>query len=79
MSFNGSPMINQAEVKLYDAAGHHLATLPLEQESSDVYSTVWDLLAKSGKRVSNGVYFYRITAAADAQRFRASGKIAVLR
>ena len=79
MSFTGEPMINQAEVKIYDVAGHHLVTLGLDQESAAVYGTDWDLCSKSGKPVSNGLYFYRITASADAQKFKASGKIAVLR
>ena len=79
MSFTGAPMINQAEVKIYDVAGHHLVTLTLDRESAAVYGVDWDLRSKSGKAVSNGLYFYRITATADTQKFKASGKIAVLR
>ncbi len=79
MNFSGTPLINQAEVRIYDVAGHHLVTLGLTQKSALVYGTDWDLRSKRGKLVANGVYFYRATAAADTQQFRASGKIAVLR
>lgn len=79
MSFSGTPLINQAEVRIYDVAGHHLVTLGLDQQSALVYGTDWDLRSKRGKLVANGVYFYRINASADAERFRVSGKIAVLR
>ncbi|PKL46789.1 MAG: hypothetical protein CVV42_15210 [Candidatus Riflebacteria bacterium HGW-Riflebacteria-2] len=79
MNFSGAPLVNHAEVKIYDTAGHHLVTLPLDQETAAIYGTSWDLCSKSGKPVSNGVYLYRINASADTQKFRASGKIAVLR
>jgi len=79
MNFSGAPLINYGEVKIYDTAGHHLVTLPLEQETASVYGAAWNLCSKNGRPVSNGVYIYRINAAADTQKFRASGKLAVLR
>lgn len=79
MSFSGAPLVNYAEAKIYDTAGHHLVTLPLDQETASIYGVDWNLCSKHGKPVSNGVYIYRINASADTQKFRASGKIAVLR
>ncbi len=79
MNFSGAPLVNHGEVKIYDTAGHHLVTLPLEQETASAYGTAWNLCGKNGRPVSNGVYIYRIKASADTQKFRASGKIAVLR
>ncbi len=79
MNFSGAPLINHAEVKIYDTAGHHLVTLPLDQKTASVYGADWNLCGKNDKPVSNGVYIYRINATADAQKFRASGKLAVLR
>ncbi|KAF1079385.1 MAG: hypothetical protein GQF41_4265 [Candidatus Rifleibacterium amylolyticum] len=79
MSFAGASPINHAEARIYDTAGHHLITLQLDPEGASVYGTDWNLCSKHGKPVSNGVYIYRINASADTQKFRASGKIAVLR
>jgi len=79
MNIIGAPMVNQAEVKIYDVAGHHLVTLSMQQETASAYGAEWDLRNKGGKLVSNGVYFYRIAVSADSQRFKASGKITILR
>ncbi len=79
VQFTGNPVFGEALVNIYDAAGHRLVTLPLNSDSSSSLTAAWDLCDRRGRRVSNGVYFYRLKAIADGTLFRSTGKLAVLK
>lgn len=69
------------KMKIYDTAGH------LVKDISDLFdgaygnsrSARYDLTNRKGKRIANGVYFYKLTATRNGQTFKKTGKFAVLR
>ncbi len=67
--FNPSTMIGFSvptsglvTVKVYDILGRSVKTLVNANMTSGNYSVVWDATDDNGKRVSTGVYLYKITA-----------------
>ncbi len=52
----------KVELKLYDVAGRQVATLVSENQKPGYYQVNWDIRNFSEKELSNGVYFYRLTA-----------------
>lgn len=79
LQFAGKPDFGESSVSFYDASGHRLVTLPLSGDSSFCLNADWDLRDSGGRRVANGVYFFRVKAIADGTVFRSTGKIAVLK
>lgn len=79
MSFAGAPVFSDAVVKIFDAAGHRVAGLQMAAGAGKTLWADWNLEKSDGKAVSNGVYFYRASATVENTKFKAQGKIAVLR
>lgn len=79
MKFARALIVDSAEVKIYDIAGHQVVKIPMTQSSSSEIYIDWDLTNKRHQQVANGVYFYRITCKAEGRKFKSRGKIAVLR
>jgi hypothetical protein len=48
------------QIKIYDVLGREVKTLVNEEKNSGVYQVNWDGDDSFGKKVSSGVYFYRI-------------------
>jgi flagellar hook assembly protein FlgD len=49
-------------LKVYNIAGQLLKTLVDENMSEGYYQITWDATDNSNRKLSSGVYFYRITA-----------------
>ncbi len=69
--FNPNTMINyqlpinsSVTLKIYDILGREVATLIDQQQDAGVYHVTFD-----GTKHSSGVYFYRLTAQGNGQRF----------
>jgi ligand-binding sensor domain-containing protein len=56
----GNPV--HVSLKLYDIRGRQICTLVDELRDAGVYNVFWDGTDEVGRRVSSGVYFYRIQA-----------------
>ncbi len=56
------PSKSNVELKIYDVLGRHIATLNSGIQEAGNYSIVWNARDDSGNMVSNGMYFYTITA-----------------
>ncbi|MEW6686500.1 MAG: FlgD immunoglobulin-like domain containing protein [Candidatus Edwardsbacteria bacterium] len=54
--------ISHTTLKIYNLAGQLVRILVNEPKSPGVYKVIWDGRDESGKRVTEGVYFYRLTA-----------------
>ncbi len=57
------PRETRVVLKIYDLLGHEVRTLVNEDQASGSKSVAWDSLDNSGRRVSSGVYFYRLHTA----------------
>lgn len=69
---------DSVSMKIYDTAGHLVANL------SDSFNAAngrvnYDLTNRKGKRIANGVYFYKLKATKNGKSFSKTGKFAVLR
>ncbi len=69
---------DSVDMKIYDTAGH------LVKNISDEFNlasgrAVYDLTNRRGRRIANGVYFYRLKATRNGKSFSKTGKFAVLR
>ncbi len=49
-------------LKIYDITGKEIKTLVSSDLSAGYYSVVWNATDNNGKKVSSGIYFYRISA-----------------
>ena len=67
-----------AQAKIYDTAGHHLITIPLQDRGNGTLSGRWNCRTSSGKRVANGVYFFKAKIKSAGRSFKSTGKLAVL-
>ncbi|MEW6685215.1 MAG: C25 family cysteine peptidase [Candidatus Edwardsbacteria bacterium] len=56
------PVTIHTTLKIYNVAGQLVKTLVNEFMSSGVYRVSWDGKDEAGRKVSAGVYFYRLTA-----------------
>lgn len=70
----------RVRLKVYDVAGQLVADF----DTFDFASTkdgkiTWDLRNNNGKRVANGVYFYKLDITRGGQTFKKRGKFAVVR
>ncbi|MEW6685949.1 MAG: FlgD immunoglobulin-like domain containing protein [Candidatus Edwardsbacteria bacterium] len=67
--------ISHTTLKIYNVAGQLVKTLVNERCSPGYYSMNWDGKDESGKRVADGVYFYRL----ETSNFSATKKMILLR
>lgn len=69
------------KMKIYDSAGHLVKDISdlFAGNSGNSRSARYDLTNRKGKRIANGVYFYKLTATRNGQTFKKTGKFAVLR
>ncbi|MBF0501125.1 MAG: T9SS type A sorting domain-containing protein [Candidatus Riflebacteria bacterium] len=79
-TYNLGQRADEIKLKIYDSAGALVTTF----ETFDFTNTSsgklrWDLTNDNGKKVANGVYFYKMEASRNGQTFKTSGKLAVLR
>jgi hypothetical protein len=65
----------QVEIRVFDVAGHAVRTLVNAALPAGRHDVVWNGLDDAGRRVSSGVYFYRL----EAGDFTAMRKLTVLR
>jgi flagellar hook assembly protein FlgD len=56
------PSASQATLKIFDAAGHRVASLDLGTQSAGVHAQPWDGAGDGGARLIPGVYFLRLEA-----------------
>jgi len=69
------PKETDVSLKLYNAAGQVIRTLVNATEKPGHKSVVWNGLDKNGRRVAQGIYFYRFSAGT----FNATRKLLVVR
>jgi hypothetical protein len=62
-------------LKIYDLSGRIVRTLINEEMEAGRYAIQWDGMDDRKKKVSSGIYFYRL----EAQDFRATEKLVLLR
>ncbi|MFM8436939.1 MAG: FlgD immunoglobulin-like domain containing protein, partial [Candidatus Kapaibacterium sp.] len=55
------PQTGEYSLRVFDVTGNEVATLASGTFSKGSYSYTWDGRSANGARVSNGVYFYRLT------------------
>jgi len=66
-------------IKIYSVNGRLLRTLVDVSANRGTNETGWDGRDETGIRCANGVYFYRVTAHANAEKIEQVGKLAILR
>lgn len=54
------PRSVDVSLKVYDVMGREVSVLAEGRRDAGTYSVVWDGTDKTGKRVANGTYFYRL-------------------
>jgi hypothetical protein len=79
-AYNLQQRAEEIRLRIYDSAGHKVA----EFDTSDFPALVsgrirWDLTNDDGRRVANGVYFYKFETTRGGQTFKSRGKLAVMR
>ncbi len=57
------PAPSHVRIEIFNILGQNVATLLDRQEEAGIHSVQWDSNDESGRKVSSGVYFYRITTA----------------
>lgn len=62
-------------IKIYNILGREVRTLVDEKKEPGFYEVVWDATDNLGRRVSSGVYYYRISAG----EFKATKKMLLLK
>ena len=69
------PSDSRVSLKVYDVKGSLVKTIVDETIEAGYHSAIWNGMSESGQSVSNGIYFYRLTAG----DFKESRKMVVLR
>jgi hypothetical protein len=69
----GLPKSAKVVLKIYNALGQEILTLVDETQTAGEKSVVWDSRDRFGKKVSSGIYFYRLEAS-DAFTSPTKGK-----
>jgi hypothetical protein len=54
------PEPTMASLRIYNAAGRLVTTLIQEKQKAGAYSIAWDARDNNGKKVANGIYFYKL-------------------
>ena len=63
----GTPEAGKVALKIYNSTGELVKTLVDGNMSAGFHQVTWDATDNSGNRISNGIYFYRITAGTYTQ------------
>jgi hypothetical protein len=75
--------LNQAasnvSVRIYSVAGRLVRVVDVASAKRGYNETYWDARDSDGKRLANGVYYYRIRIESDFEREEQTGKLAILR
>jgi len=56
------PRTGNVQIKIYDALGNEVKSLIDEIQSAGVHNILWNSMNNFDKRVSSGIYFYRVVA-----------------
>ncbi|HNV68997.1 MAG TPA: FlgD immunoglobulin-like domain containing protein, partial [Candidatus Ozemobacteraceae bacterium] len=79
-SYNLEQAADDIKLKIYDAAGDKVAEFDTFDFAVLKTGRVrWDLTNENGRRISNGVYFYKFEATKAGRTLKARGKLAVMR
>jgi len=79
-NYNIQQKADEIKLKITDSSGDKVAEFDSMDFSSLGSGKIrWDLTNEEGKKVSNGVYFYKMEATKNGKTFKARGKLAVLR
>ena len=54
-----------AELAIFDVFGQHVRTFVLGHQSPGKYRMIWDERDDAGRKLSSGVYFYRLQTDAE--------------
>jgi FlgD Ig-like domain len=74
------PFAARVEIDVYDISGHLLRRLTRTELPAGEHTMVWDGVDESGRRVANGVYFYRLRATGEAgQQIERARKLEIMR
>ena len=68
------PFEGKVSVRIYDVLGKEVATIVNEIKTADYYTIEFD-----GSNLSSGVYFYRITAEGEGQKFINTKKMLIVK
>jgi len=60
------PESSQVELTIYNILGQKIKTLVSTKQNSGEYTLAWDGLSDTGNRLSNGIYFYKLTTGASS-------------
>jgi hypothetical protein len=79
-NYNFNQTADKVKLRIYDTSGDKVA----EYDSFDFVSKRqgrfrWDLRTDSGRKVANGVYFYKLDISKNGRTFKKRGKFAVMR
>ena len=79
-NYNFNQRAERVRLKIYDVAGHRVADFDTFDFANQTDGRIrWDLRNDSGKRVANGVYFYKLQVTRSGKTYKKRGKFAVLR
>ncbi|MGM0600067.1 MAG: T9SS type A sorting domain-containing protein [Candidatus Rifleibacteriota bacterium] len=79
MVFNGSIILKDSKITIFDMSGMEVGRLNAVQKQSDRIQARWRLIGKNARRVANGIYFAKVDLNTDKGRFKAKAKFAVVR
>lgn len=66
----GLPEASQVTVKIFNMIGQEVKTLVNEFKNAGTYSVTWNGDNESGKKITSGVYIYRVTAGNNVQTMK---------
>jgi len=69
------PKDSQISLRIYNISGQLVKTLVEEQQSAGNYKVSWDGRDESGKKVTSGIYFYKL----QTQNYTQTRKLTLLR
>ncbi len=79
-NYNLGQRADEISLKIYDTAGTRVAEFQTFDFPALAAGKIkWDLCNDDGRRISNGVYFYKMEATRNGKTHKARGKFAVLR
>ena len=79
-NYNFNQNAERVRLRVYDSAGHKVAELDTFDFANATHGRVrWDLRSDGGKRIANGVYFYKVQVTRAGKTYKKRGKFAVLR
>ena len=79
-NYNFNQNAERVRLRIYDSAGHKITELDTFDFANTTHGRIkWDLRNDSGKRIANGVYFYKLQITKAGKTYKKRGKFAVLR